>query len=252
MRNYFLVSAFLLGLSAGDPASLFCLSAATIAQHSGATNPTAQGFAAASATGTALPGDSDGTLTFDAFQVVGPDLSGYYLRTPNPQELNDARNDGWKMTVNARLPNGGGFAYATFFDSVQRWDIFLSSDGEGDKLLLWDGTDGLNGGPSYRLGDRAQYHFMELIFSSSTNKANLYVNGVLAIENFTGGQASTAGLALFGSTNSVPVNFNLYKLETGEFTGSAYPSPAGGEVPEPGGLALMAGGLICLYWRSRT
>jgi len=255
MNTAFLKTGLFIGfLTIVSHGHMSALKGAVIAMHSGSANPTTEGFANNNnaITGSAINGDTDGTVTFDAFQVVGGTTNSYYVRSPTSAESAAALSSGWKMTVNLRFPEPGPFFYASYFDSLRRWDIFMSSghDVAGDRVWLWDNTNGFLGGPSYDIpGARGRYHFLELIYDVSSTKARLYVDGTLAISNFAGGPNSASGLALFGSTSSFAANVNLYKVETGAFEGSAYVAQSA--VPEPSAFLLGGGGLVGLWLRRK-
>lgn len=253
MTKTFLKTGLFIGfISILSHGQMNSLKGAVIAMHSGSANPTTEGFGSNGSAGSSINGDNDGAVSFDAFQVIGASTAQYFDRSLTASETNGALSAGWKMTVNMRLPQGGSLAYAGFFDSTRRWDLFISGGVTSDQVILWDGTNGLSGGPSYNIpGATGKYRFLELIYNASTSKANFYVDGVLAVSDFTGGPASTTRLAYFGSTNSVPANFNLYKIETGAFDGSAYPSGNSNTVPEPGALVLAGGGLLAVWLRHR-
>jgi hypothetical protein len=158
------------------------------------------------------------------------------------------------MTIVARvLQNGLAPAYgspdfvtiggATVNYAGVRWEVNLGLNSNGDTVVVLPTTVDAGGpggsirsfGQSYTLmGSGSTYHTYELEYNPSTLEADLFVDGVLRLSNFTGETNFYYDSALaWGAWSGGEGNFNLVQVQSGLVS-----------VPEPGSLILLAMGSV--------
>ena len=214
--------------------------AAIIAQHSGSTDPSTEGFT-----------NNDGLLpvygspTGDTWTIQGNPYVTYdqYLITPAQAAiLNSAPTLIYTATFNNFYNNSynsgeiGPFGtYADLELNGNRFNLNLSSDGAGDQLLsLSYGSQA----PSYTISGLGTGSVtLSMVWNNTTSLANVYLDGVEIISNY-GGLACPScrdptidGFMFFGGGGG---SFSNVELQTSN------------SIPEPATWAMMLAGFAAL------
>jgi hypothetical protein len=200
-------------------------SATPYVQHSGSTNPDAEGFAYQAG------GPSIGSPVTSpaAWNIQGPSCCAYDQFALSATQVGELKSENWTLTAtmqNLSLStiNGGG-AYAQVLLGSQRFDIDLNASGQNQVLV----TDPFSSGSkSYTIaGLGTGYATFSMDYSASTKTVDYYVNGSKVISDvagFTNGDPAP-GLVIFGGGDG---NFQLVSL-----------AAVTSAVPEPSTWAMM-------------
>jgi len=231
-----------------------CMAGQILAVHQGDTDPTTEGFTARPVVGTSSVGPLANDLGLPAWQIAGASRSSQFeYRAPGltSSQKADIASQGFTMTIVARvLQNGLAPPYqssdpvtiggATVNYAGVRWEVDLGINSNGDTVVVLPNTlfaQGPGGsvqsfGPSYTLtGSGSTYHTYELHYDPATNQADLSVDGVVEISNYTGETRFYYESALAWAAHSGGAeNFNLVESQIG--------------VPEPAAVTLLLFGLV--------
>ncbi|MBI5393741.1 MAG: PEP-CTERM sorting domain-containing protein [Verrucomicrobia bacterium] len=189
--------------------------------------------------------DSPGTIINDggipAIQITEHTLSTRYLLNSTPALEALALAQGWKLTVNVRLPTTSMIATPTAWYLVNDRFYMMTwgTEADGDPYVTLPGT----GGGTYVLesAGNAAYHTYELAYSSLTAEADLIVDGTTRLTGYSGGAWAQPTHASWGeSSGSAPpgvlANFNFVQVVL---------------LPEPSTAVLVACGLGSAFLRRR-
>ncbi|MBA2707860.1 MAG: PEP-CTERM sorting domain-containing protein [Gemmatimonadaceae bacterium] len=151
-------------------------------------------------------------------------------------------NLGWEVTVRLKVVGSGDapdFSISVLFGiGSKRYDMLFGSGSSGAPIVMLassfvgDGKEPI-AGSTYSLSDGAnEYHEYRLVYNPGDSGADLFVDGVERISNYTGSDtvqysgASAMFFGAFGADGSGSANYNFVGLN----------------VPEPGtGTMLLIG-----------
>jgi hypothetical protein len=233
--------------------------------HAGSTDPTTEGFTVATFGGSSTSGPLTNDQGLPAWFVAGASQSSQYAYVApglTASEQTEIASQGFTLTLVARvLQNGLAPPYTTsdpaiiggayvFYAGV-RWEIELGLNSQGDTVAALPNTvsSGPGGsvesnGASYTLtGSGSPYHTYQLFYDPSTKVADLSVDGVVRLTDYTGNTSFPRDSALvWGAWSGGQGNFNLVQVQTGLAS-----------VPEPTSLTLLITGfgVAIGYARSR-
>ena len=223
---------------------LFCLAgfligtskAGTLFSHSGATNPSTEGFTSTSGQGSSNVGpiyNDQGNNAWSISTLSQPSIFYYTTGPLSSQQQTDITNQGAVLSMDVRVLQGLAptwnqiwIAESALGTNTQRFDILVGLDTNGDTIVTLPTTIDENGpggaseafGLSYTLtGSGSSYNKLQLVIQPGLQSANLYVNGVLAIQNYTGDatyRTTNVGYA-FGDNSGGTTNFAQLSLSTG-------------------------------------
>ncbi|MGE9289396.1 MAG: hypothetical protein ACQKBT_00310 [Puniceicoccales bacterium] len=209
-------------------AAVSFVNAATVfIEHSGATDPTTEGW---SASGTS----SLGSATTGAWSVDDDSTTAalLYIESLASADEVEANSTGWELSVTLQVTDTNNSAdltrYVDYVDSINdaRWGMDFGSTAEG-YLTVSLRSSAL----SYTFND-GDYHSFSLVYDSVSGTASLFADGgssaiLSGYEGMDAGSIST-GLIRWGSSSSGA-------------TGSAdYSAVAFSTIPEASSSALMA------------
>jgi hypothetical protein len=212
-----------------------------VASHSGSADPTTEGWTPSAPS---LPsGQTVGPVTSEALPAWsvndGSSSSSYfYSRALTPIEIADANSIGWTLSITLRVPNTSDTTrqsspFVTFDDGVREWWLGFERVGlSGDDTLVRavDNFSFVNetSGPDYTVaGGTATYNTYSLQKAPGSPTAQLFVNGVERVSNYSG--AVLPGLPMrvawgggsgldTGTGNFNAVTFNIAAVpEVGSF-----------------------------------
>jgi len=206
-------------------------SANVIAVHTGAADPTSEGFVFSN-TGTPVLSD----LGFDAWQYAGCGCPTDYHSGPlTAQQKADAFAYGWELDLRARLPQNDNVLFGNVDFGNVRYDInlILSPGGSLTVNLNNFGT-----GPSYTYlvpGSGSAYHLYTMLYDPGSASASFQVDGTTVLTGYTGHNLSLNDLGLWFGTvggSNGPGNFNLVSLQV--------------DTPEPASVFTLGIGIFCM------
>ncbi len=245
VRSAFVGSFVLLLVSLG----LQCDSEAVLVfSHSGNADPTTEGWTENSPTTTGVTAfgvTNDGGSGVDAWAVddnstVAPGSTLSYSQIPTAAQHSDASANGWTLRTNVRVvddANPGGSVEIDYGNGSNIWVMVFSAQANGDPTVVL-GT-GFAGnaftGPTFTLtGAGSTYNLWELRFDANAGTADLFVNGVEQLSDYSGFGAGGIDRVLWGANASGDVgqgNWNLVQWEIAA-------------IPEPS--AFLFGGLVTI------
>jgi len=205
-----------------------------IAQHSGFNNPTGEGFVQSgfgSSHATGITND----LGANAWITPVSNSAIFYTGSiSNISGLN------WILSVNDRIATANtslGTFYVNITTGSSSFYFSFGSDGNGNQLVSIGGTNfTLNGG--------SVYNNYQLIYSSGTDTASFWINGIEDISGIAAQTEFGSSLAFleWGGGYQSPANFqanwNLVSLSI---------------VPEPSAMSLISLGTgVLIYVRTRN
>jgi hypothetical protein len=225
--------------------------------HTGSTDPTTEGFSQHQINSASTFGPIANDLGRAAWSIAGTGTSSqgwYQTGAFSAGQLADIAAQGFVLTFEARVVQGLAQAY----DSVEhvtiggavvelsrRYDVFLGLDSNGDTVVVLPTSVSITTGgqismpgPSYTLtGSGSSYHNYQLVYDPGTELADLYVDGILRLEDYAGHSSfvHNRGL-LWGAHSGGQANFSFVELAS---------------IPEPsaflylGLLALL--GTVCHF-----
>jgi hypothetical protein len=203
--------------------------AAIIVQHSGNTNPGAEGFT----NDVGGPVFGSPVTSPPAWNMNGPWSSNYNQFALSPSQEAGLISGNWTLTaIMQNLSTGTGNQSGIYADIIigdQRYDIDLQSDGNGDQVLSTNPF----GSPvqTYTIpGLGTDYATFKMVYDASTRTVDYFVDGTLTISDWSGFSEGFIPIVFFGGVDG---NFQLVSLSTGG-------------VPEPSTWALLALGFAGL------
>jgi hypothetical protein len=143
-------------------------------------------------------------------------------------------NLGWTLSTTIRIPDNsvttGLSPFVSYRDTVTSWEMAFGSDVDGDPVVLLRNTGGSVAGPSFTLeGAGNTYHTYDLIYDPTAGSADLFIDGIERISNFSGyGFSETLGNVGWGAGSSADTgqgNFNHVRFSV---------------VPEPSSMVVVA------------
>lgn len=218
--------------------------ATTILVHSGALDPTTEGWTQFTGTGggtSAAPVLNDLGSGYDAWAIddnsTAFDTGLYYLQATSDAVIAEGNAAGWRLSVRVRvvntpdaLVNVAGFGLASavsamYRDGLRDWYLGIGSQADGDPIVR------MPGGTTFNLeGGGSGYHLYELVYDPSVTSAKLFIDGIERASGLVGA-ANSQKRVLFGATTSPDAgqgNYNLVRFAT---------SPA--PIPVPPALLLL-------------
>ena len=216
--------------------------------HSGATNPTIEGFGLASSGSLTIePIAND--MGLEAWSVAAGQTSQvYYLSGAlPPEQVADIASQGFDLTLTARIFQSSAptydaatpyvFAFADYQSSSRRFDIMLGVNNQGETVVVLPDYFVVNGvttqafGSNFTVTDSAKYHTYQLAYDPETQLADLFVDNSKVIQNYAGNSMHLNNWGLgWGVTNGGQGNFNVVQLTS---------SP----VPVPGAVWFFGSGI---------
>ena len=240
--------------------------AGIIASAEGMTNPTTEGFTTVTFGASSTAGPLSNDLGLPAWSITGSGQSsqfGYGTAALTTAQLSNIASNGFTLTLVERaLLNGLAPAYTSSDPATiggayvgyagVRWEIELGLNSNGDTVVVLPTTLDNGGpgesirsfGPSYTLtGSGSTYNTYQLVYNSTTQLADLFVDGKEVLSNYSGDTSFYTNNALkFSAASGGEGNFNLVQVQTGDAV-----------IPEPGSLTLLAlgAGVIGIVRRGR-
>ncbi len=221
--------------------------AAVIIDHTGAADPTTEGWAQTSGGGTSATALSpDGATGFDAWQTSDTSSSAgsvrFYAHTLAPSELTDATTLGWRMSATLRLPTADqsvdeGVSF-DFGVTNQIYRVIFGTSAGGDTIVA-PGRTADN--PTQTTITGLDYHTYSLTYDPNTDKVAFAIDGVVEdadVSAFTPNIPGN-GRARFGALGSGSTGVGNWHSVTFEI------------IPEPASMALMALGACAMLRRQR-
>ncbi|NKB20916.1 MAG: hypothetical protein GKS01_10495 [Alphaproteobacteria bacterium] len=222
--------------------------ATVVAQHTGAADPTTEGWFASGpfvnvATGAVFNDNGSG---FDAWMVDDNSTSslGVYSRNVSAGEVATGTSSGWTMSSNLRVidtPGGSivndGSPSISYRDGSKSWQMHFETTVGGLNVFLLTNV-GVAGHTISVSGSADDYHLYELIFDSADGKADLFIDGALAFSDYEGANLVSAANISFGTGSTATLgqgNYNTVSLEVDTAV-----------VPEISSWLIFAAGLVGL------
>ncbi len=189
---------------------------AVVFNHSGNANPTTEGWSeiGAGIGVTTGPVTNDLGTGLDSWFVrdtsVVTNSAIQYVATPSPTIHVQAATLGWTLSANVRMVESSvgsfGGMFADYLTDTVAFTMFFDREPDGDPRVL------LYGHGSYTLdgvGDGA-YHLFELVYDPTEGSADLFVDGVERLSNYTGLASgdNRIGWGASGSTETGRGHFN--------------------------------------------
>ena len=223
-----------------------------IIAHSGATDPTTEGFGQLTVPppSTAAPLIND--QGNDAWSITGTGQASQVVYTSgpfSPAQNADIANQGFELTLTARPVQALALPYdnlnpvvisgAAVDTGARRFDVQLGLDANGDTVVVLPTSISIGPGgsiyapgPNYTLvGSGSSYHVYRLVYDPATQLADLIVDGVERLSNYAGHTTNVVDFGLmWGAYSGGQGNFSLVEL-------------ASTAIPEPSALLLAATGL---------
>jgi hypothetical protein len=213
-----------------------------VAQHSGMTNPTTEGWAKVDVgSGAVCAGyDDGGTLMWE---VSSTHANGsMYVQDASTAELSDMQTYGWNMVASVKVPEYSktpDYSRAIIVDDGIR-DYYLKFGTDtADQRVQWEG--GANAGFATLTGGYA-YHTYEIRVAPGAGSASVYADGNLLVSGWTGYNTGEAHNVFFGNVGSSAGTCDFAHVTL------TY------AVPEPSAVMLLISGLLgllCYAWRRR-
>jgi hypothetical protein len=208
-----------------------------VIQHSGATDPTTEGFTLGSSNPVQVGGVIN-DLGFNAWSTaVSYSSVGYYCSIENLTGLD------WELTGTLRIVSSNPVVFnLNLTTGSEYYNLRFGSKANGDPQVVVVGS---STSPVFTLNNAGStYNTYQLLYDAASDTADLYINGAEQLENIAGGTYSEFPLSPslgFGGGNQGPTsqaNWNMVSLEI---------------VPEPSAISLLfLGGGFLIYVRKRS
>ena len=212
-----------------------------IAQHSGANDPTTEGFGSY---GTGQAGGVINDLGYNAWVTPWAYRSsrGYGASINNIADVN------WILSVTVRIAttNTDPGIFSAIVDtgasSSPLFSLQFGSDSSGNPIVETGGSNGIQ--YNYTLTDAGStYNNYQLVYDAGTETANLWVNGTEELSGIAGRFGPTSasfgwgGNSSYQTSGTSQANWSLVSLEI---------------TPEPSAISLLfLGGVFLIYVRNR-
>lgn len=257
LRLRFLIPVSLLSvtiLMVAFPVKALSMSFVTVFQHTDDNDPVATEGWTENGAGT---GVSTGQITNDAGSgldawfvndgSVALGSSRFYSLTPTASQVAQGSAFGWKLSARLRvvdvstdeiLDRVDQSITVQYLDGTRRYLMNFGPDSDGDPtVLLGTGIGSYsNTGPTFTLqGVGSTYHLYELIFDPIAGSADLFIDGIERLSDYTGDGSGSPMSVLWGAGQSSSIGQGNYNLV--EFALAT---------PEPATLLLLGTGLAGL------
>ena len=214
----FICALFLSALIDANAASV------VVASHVGSTDPLAEGWTQRGTGLSIIEGPiNDGGVSawsIDDNSSIGGSARQYHF-APTPEEVNRAELYGWTLRGELRVvdvPDQVGFSVSMAYgnDNFQRFEVKFGSDSSGDPIVALHPFDSApeDFGPSYTVtGGKDGYHRYELIYDPLVGNADLFVNGIEVISDYTGAIDTLTGFepyVAWGARSSPDIGHGNY------------------------------------------
>jgi len=227
-----------------------------VIQDSGGTDPNTLGFAG-STYGSPAPGSASGgnwdvsgpwcctydVYTFSAAQVAALTSSSSWTYTATFANLStNTSPEEAPPPYYVDVPGSYG-SYASIALNGMRFDLGMHSDGAGDQILMLDPYS--SSSPEYTIsGLGTSQATLSLVYNGSSGTADVYVNGVDVISDFSGFATADQDEVFFGGEDGQFSNVAL------SYADASVDPP----VPEPHsfGLLLLATCVVVFFGRRRA
>ncbi len=227
-----------------------------IIAHNGSTDPTTEGFTPAAGVGVSTAGPIADDMGLAAWSIAGSATNsqfGYFSGALSPAQQADIASQGFVLTLDARVLQGLAPAYddvnpVTIGDAAldtgsTRWEIDLGLNSNGDTVVVLPTSDDANApgnpveahGLSFILaGSGSSYNTYQLVFNPVTQSANLFVDGIERLQDYTGNLLNVENHGLIWSAFSGEQgNFAFVQV-------ASVPEPSACSMIAVGGVALLA------------
>ena len=221
--------------------------AATLALHSGANDPTSEGWTKVSNPNSVFAGPelNDQNSGLDAWKI--DDFGAgflFYSRVITSTDNANATANGWRLSARLRIvdTSGGNIGvdaspFMAYRNGTTNYQIHFRADADGDPIAYMATSFSPPAGAQFTLqGGGSGYHLYELDFNPATG-TSLSIDGTVALSSAVGSPLDSGAVVLFGAGSSSPTgqaNFNLVQFES--------PIPVS-IVPVPATLPLLLVGL---------
>jgi hypothetical protein len=221
-----------------------CGQGVTIFQHSGDNNPLNEGFLLASYGNPQLsPVINDLGVNAWSVRMTGSDAA-QYSQTATAQQTALIDASSWDLSITLRIltapttPSQG--ILVDFETGTERFGILFGEESNDDPLVQVGGS---SLSPVFVLnGAGSTYNNYQLIYDSTTDTAELWINGVEEISDVVSGPNITSFASLSWSDyqhlNSMDANWSLVSLQI-------VPEPS------PSWLFLLGSGILIYVCRNR-
>jgi hypothetical protein len=207
-----------------------------IIQHSGANDPTTEGFSAN------IQGQASSVLNdlgMDAWATTAssPNKGVIYTYFLTSQQQTALEGEDWSLSITLRIPLNGvagfGNTFMDFFTGSEGFSLAFAFASNGDPIV--------GAGPQvYTLNNAGStYNNYQLVYSAATDTGSLLVNGTAQINNIIGQHGTGVGSVIWGEGQQGigQGNWNLLSLTV---------------TPEPSAVSLIVlGSGILFYVRRR-
>ena len=207
-----------------------------IIQHSGAANPTTEGFTLAETDSYAIVGPVINDMGMNAWNTTvsnnSPDF--YYTYSLTPEQQSETVGVDW--TLSFVLRDLESSAAPNAFIGLTSFGMYIGLETNGDPFV-----DGPRDNPIYVLnGGGGGYHNYQIVYTAATGTIALWIDGVERVSNFSA-VSVPAGISQIefgeGQGGHDSDNWNLVSFEI---------------VPEPPAASLIfLGGGVLIYVRTR-
>ena len=236
-----------------------------IIAHNGSTDPTTEGFTPAAGVGVSTAGPIADDMGLAAWSIAGSATNsqfGYVSGALSAAQQADIASQGFVLTLDARVLQGLAPAYndvnpvviggAALDTGTTRWEIELGLNSNGDTVVVLPTSVDSFGpgnsveapGPSFTLaGSDSSYNTYQLVFNPVTQSANLFVDGIERLQDYTGNPTFVENRGLiWGAWSGGQGNFAFVQV-------ASVPEPSTWSMIAVGGVALLG---MMLRKRHRT
>ena len=219
-------------------------------QHNGATDPTAEAWTLGSHIGatTLGPVNDSGTPAWSIINSNAGD-TGFYRAAPTPAEVS-AASLGWSLKATLRVTDlddaPGGSMLCLYRDGASSYQMHFGSTPSGDAVVVLtdNSSSDSTAGSRFTVPGGSIYNTFELIYSPTAGSADLFVNGVEQLSNYTGFPLAQTLLAWGdGSTRDQPL------VPPRNYSDANYSEVVFSIVPEPSTAVFGVVGVLGLFLR---
>jgi len=224
--------------------------------HNGSTDPTTEGFTpTVNSVGVSTTGPIPDDMGLAAWSIAGSATNsqfGYQSGPLSASEQADIASQGFVLTLDARVLQGLAPAYtdvnpvviggALLDTGTTRWEMDLGLNSNGDTVVVLPTSVDAFGpgnsvqahGPSFTLaGSGSSYNTYQLVFNPVTQSANLFVDGIERLQDYTGDPTFVLNRGLvWGALSGGQGNFAFVQV-------ASVPEPSAWSMIAVGGVALL-------------